>query len=131
MKKHHGSHPPVRRQPLGAAIALALTAGSTGATTTIIVGDRDDGTACSLMDAITAANTDRATGGCTAGNGKDIIELTANVTLTAVNNETDGANGLPSVTSIITLNGHGHTIARSSATDTPTFGCCTLPRVVT
>jgi hypothetical protein len=30
---------------------------------------------CTLVDAITAANTDTATGGCSAGNGADTIVL--------------------------------------------------------
>ena len=34
---------------------------------------------CSLDDAITAANTDRATGSCPAGNGADTIRLTGNI----------------------------------------------------
>ncbi|MCY4071278.1 MAG: SH3 domain-containing protein [Chloroflexi bacterium] len=38
---------------------------------------------CTLADAITAANTDTATGGCTAGSGDDTITLTANITLSA------------------------------------------------
>ena len=45
---------------------------------TIIV----DETSCTLGDAITAANTDAAVGGCTAGSGADTIELTTDVTLT-------------------------------------------------
>jgi hypothetical protein len=33
---------------------------------------------CTLIDAITAANTDKATGGCIADNGNDVIELANN-----------------------------------------------------
>ena len=37
---------------------------------------------CSLKNAITAANTDTATGGCAAGSGADTITLTGDVTVT-------------------------------------------------
>jgi hypothetical protein len=72
---------------------------------------------CSLIDAITAANTDTATGGCPAGAGADTIELEADVTYTLdiVNNssvEQGGDNGLPRINSEIVINGNGATIAR-------------------
>src|SRR5262249_35103123 len=59
---------------------------------------------CTLVDAITAANTDTATGGCPTGSGADTIVLPANSTimLTSVNN---CANGLPQITSTITIEG--------------------------
>ncbi len=56
---------------------------------------------CSLADAITAANTDTATGGCPAGDGDDTIALDADVTLTA---------DLPVVTTNIGFKGNGYTI---------------------
>ena len=67
-----------------------------------------DGTTCTLIDAITAANTDTVTGGCLAGAGADTITLTADVILTT---------GLPAITttSVITIEGAGFTISRSSA----------------
>ena len=45
---------------------------------------------CTLVDAITAANTDMATGGCPAGSEADEILLTVDVSLTTINNTTDG-----------------------------------------
>ncbi|MCB8943355.1 MAG: right-handed parallel beta-helix repeat-containing protein [Ardenticatenaceae bacterium] len=63
-----------------------------------------DGTTCTLPDAITAANSNTATGGCPAGNdtgGFDTIELQTDVTLTA---------NLPQITSPIVFNGNGHVI---------------------
>lgn len=72
-----------------------------GPTATITV----DGTTCTLADAITAANTNSATGGCTAGSGADTIDLQVDVNLTSA---------LPSISSVITINGNGHTIARNS-----------------
>lgn len=50
-----------------------------------------------------------------AGSGSDILNLTANANyaLTGMNNYTDGPNGLPSVSSVITINGNGATITGS------------------
>ncbi len=56
---------------------------------------------CSLADAITAANTDTATGGCPAGSGADTITLTGNVTLGAA---------LPEISSDIIINGNNNSI---------------------
>jgi hypothetical protein len=81
----------------------------------IIIITADD-TTCSLIDALTAANLDTPVGGCLAGSGADIIELMVDVALTTPVDFTDGANGLPSVTSVITLKGKGHTITGPGAT---------------
>jgi hypothetical protein len=68
---------------------------------------------CTLVDAITAANTDSAAGGCTAGSGADEIQLTVDVTLTQVaSTDVDGDNGLPLVSSVITIEGNGRSILR-------------------
>lgn len=78
---------------------------------------------CSLVEAIVNANHDAAThADCPAGSGPDTIELPAGTyTLTLVNNVNSGGNGLPQVTSAITINGHGSTITRSTAAGTPEF----------
>ena len=76
----------------------------------------------SLADTIPPTPTDTATGGSTATARQaapDTINLRANVTLTAVNNTTNGPNGLPVVTSAITIEGNGNTISRQAAR--PTF----------
>ena len=54
---------------------------------------------------------------------EDIIELdgTCIYTLAAVVDEVDGANGLPSITTALTIEGNGTTIERSPADDTPDF----------
>jgi hypothetical protein len=99
------------RLPL-AGVALLLALGqSPGLAATIPVS-----TGCTLVDAITAANTDTATGGCPAGNGADTIVLPAGSTqmLTSVNNETYGPTGLPVISSVITIAGQESTIARAS-----------------
>ena len=57
---------------------------------------------CRLADAIKAANTDTVTGDCPAGDGVDVISLSADITLVAEP---------PRVTSDITLRGSGFTIS--------------------
>lgn len=91
------------------ALVLALVR-PVGAAATIEV----DGTDCTLINAITAANTDTETNGCSAGSGADTLNLSYDVTLTAVDNTTYGGTGLPVVTSDITIMGNGHTISRQS-----------------
>ncbi len=93
---------------------------------TITVTSESGGTGgpdCTLRDAITAANTDTATGGCVAGNGGDTIELPvgATILLTEVDNGTDFGNGLPRVSTEISINGNGSTVERDRADKTPQF----------
>ena len=95
-----------------AGVALMLALGqSPGLAATIPVGAN-----CTLVNAITAANTDTATGGCPAGSGADTIVLPAGSTqtLTTVNNSTYGPTGLPVISSAITIAGQGSTIRRDS-----------------
>jgi hypothetical protein len=61
---------------------------------------------CTLVDAITAANTDTATGGCPAGRGADTLVLPAGSTQTLL-------TGLPVISSQITIAGQGSTIRRA------------------
>ncbi|MBC8448725.1 MAG: CSLREA domain-containing protein [Chloroflexi bacterium] len=67
------------------------------------------GAGCSLREAIQAANTDAAFGGCTAGSGADTINLPAGTyTLTRAGIDEDAdATGDLDVTSEITLAGEG------------------------
>lgn len=58
--------------------------------------------ACILADAITAANTDAATGGCPAGIGDDTITLKTDVIL---------ADALPEITSTVIIEGNEHTVS--------------------
>ncbi len=85
---------------VGASLLLALSNTPVHAATISV-----DGTTCTLIDAITAANTDIATGGCVAGSGADTIVLQAGSTLTLY-----GPSGLPTVSSNITISGNGATI---------------------
>ncbi len=83
--------------------ALMLATGAQTATINV------DGTTCSLADAITSANTDTATGGCSAGSGADILDLPVDGTFNL-------AGGTPDVTSEVTVNGNGTTIDGGAVT---------------
>ena len=62
---------------------------------------------CSLADAIKAANTDEAVGGCSAGDSADTVTLSGNVRL---------SRALPLVTSNMTIEGGGFTISGNGRT---------------
>lgn len=82
----------------GAALLLALSGTPSVHAANITV----DGTICTLADAITAANTNLAAGGCIAGDvGSDTIDLQTNVTLSVA---------LPVISSSIVLQGNNYTI---------------------
>lgn len=110
-----------------AAAAINFAPPAAHAGTTIVVTTTADETVadgnCSLEEAIQAANTDTAVDACPAGSGADTIVLAAGATytLTTVDNNGEGPNGVPFVTSPITINGNGATITRSSASGTPQF----------
>jgi len=61
---------------------------------------------CSLADAISAANADEAVGGCPAGDGADVIALSADIVLEAE---------LPRITTEITVEGGGYSISGALA----------------
>ena len=99
----------------GATITVNSTAGDvTGA----------DGN-CTLREAINNAESDSDTtgGDCPAGSGADTIDLDNSLTYTLdeVDNANNGNNGLPSITTEITINGNGSTVERDSAVSTPQF----------
>jgi hypothetical protein len=111
------AHPiPFRRHALVLALALAVTASHAQ---TIAVKE-----GCTLRNAIINANTDTDTdgaSGCLAGSGADTLNLKAKSTYTfsQTDNNTDGNNALPSITSVITINGNNAVLQRSTAPDTP------------
>ena len=128
---------------LAALVALAFsTAASQAAVITVnstSTNVADDGF-CTLIEAIDSANLDTPSGTmsgeCIRGAGADILELqlAETYTLTAVNNsdpgplgDSDGDNGLPSVTSEITITGFDSIIERSDAPDTPPFRIFRIP----
>jgi CSLREA domain-containing protein len=88
-----------------------------------VVAVLDDGK-CSLREAILSANTDAqvfgSAGECAAGSGADTINLAANGSF-ALTNAHSGMNGLPVISSTITIEGNGATIARSGAGGVPKF----------
>jgi Ca2+-binding RTX toxin-like protein len=112
------------------ALALLLTLGQ--APEVLAQTIPVNGTTCTLIDAITAANTDSAVGGCRAGSGADTLQLVpkSTHTLTKVNNffyansMRSGNYGLPLITSAITIEGHGSTIRRRP--NAPKFGIFAL-----
>ncbi len=82
---------------------LALTgvqpAYAASITVTTTADENNTGASCSLREAITAANTNAAVSGCSAGSGTDTITLPAG-TYTL-------SSELPAVTSTIIINGNG------------------------
>ncbi len=61
---------------------------------------------CSLHDAIIAANTDRASGGCPAGAPHDSLQLSRDITLSAP---------LPPIIAAVAIEGNGYTISGDAA----------------
>ncbi len=92
------------------ALCLGLFWSASAMAATINVGG-----SCTLVNAITAANTDTATGGCSGGAGADEIVLPtgSTQTLTSINNDFDGVTGLPAITSNIFIDGNKSTITRT------------------
>ncbi len=91
-------------------LLMALAAGPALAVTITV-----DEVTCTLVDAVDAANTDTAVGGCSAGSGADTLNLQANVTLTVelLYMGNPSQSGTPYIESDITVDGNGFTIARS------------------
>ena len=91
-----------RLAALVAAAALVLAFGATPTNAAgIIVNTLTDGTGgpdCSLGDAIAAANTDTAQGGCTTGDGVDVISFSVTGTITL-------GSALPDIASDVTIDG--------------------------
>ncbi len=75
------------------------------------------GPACTLRDAIIAANADMVQASCAAGSGSDTIILEANstITLSAVDPLGDSRTGLPIITSDISIQGNNSTITRDES----------------
>ena len=69
-----------------------------GITVNTLVDENNAGADCSLREAITAANTNAAYGGCTAGSGTDTITVSVAGTLTLT-------SALPAITSDMTIDG--------------------------
>jgi hypothetical protein len=92
-----GRHGGARPELIPSLHTVAVGALSRGAAATITV----DGTTCTLADALVSANTNAVVGGCVAGTGDDVINMQADVTLSA---------DLPPVSSNITIEGNDHIV---------------------
>ncbi|MGQ0591110.1 MAG: choice-of-anchor Q domain-containing protein [Gammaproteobacteria bacterium] len=111
-----------RRSLAGIALWCAL-----GQVPAALAAQIDVGVGCTLVDAITAANQDAATGGCPAGSAAEPDTITlpvgSNQALTTPIDDstygTYGPTGLPVVTSAIVIDGNGSTIGR--VPETPEF----------
>jgi hypothetical protein len=104
----------------GAALLIALSQTSAPAATitvnTLSPGIKADGL-CSLIEAIVNANNNAAThADCGAGSGADVIQLPALGTIKVTKSFTKyyGRNGLPAITSDITISGNGGKIVAKS-----------------
>ena len=108
-----------RRILIGALASLAFfgLAGSAGAATitpNTFADEFNVGSGCSLREAVQAANTDAAFGGCPAGGGADSIPLAAGTyQISLPGNENANANG-----SIDILSATGVTISHTGAGST-------------
>ena len=76
---------------------------------------------CTIIEAVTTANSDGPSITCVQGSGPDSINLPANTTFAlsaglagGVSGDVSGDSGLPVVTSIITINGNDSTITRDA-----------------
>jgi hypothetical protein len=106
-----------RRWPAVALLVLGVLVvrvGTSSAATFTAACSGTIGDPTSLVAAIDSAN---------AAGGANVVQLGAGCTytLTAVNNNWYGPNGLPAIASDVTIAGNGATIARSSAPSTPPF----------
>jgi CSLREA domain-containing protein len=89
-----------------------------GITVNTSADENNTGAGCSLREAITAANTDAAYGGCTAGSGTDTITLPAGTYTLTIAGAGEDANttGDLDITGPLTINGAGGTIIQAGAT---------------
>ena len=101
------------------AVAIALTSSMVAATNIRVNGGDvtlvEDGS-CSIQEAIIAANTDKPVDTCAAGNGADVVILPGQgrFTLQNFSENLQGYNGLPTITSDITIRGNNATIQRQA-----------------
>ena len=105
-----------------AAHFVGTTYAATITVTTATPGIVADGE-CSIIEAITNANNDDQSGStdCLAGTGADTIILATDITLTNINNTSTGANGLPVITSDITIQSDSTTRTIARGANAPDF----------
>lgn len=83
------------------AVLLLASAGPVLAGTITVNSATDDSIGCTLREAIVAANTDAAYGGCSGAAGNDIIDMSG------INGTITLASNLPVITETVQLNGPG------------------------
>ncbi|HFD13117.1 MAG TPA: hypothetical protein ENJ32_11720 [Crenotrichaceae bacterium] len=112
-----GSHSQFQPTRCALAVALVLTTSVATAARIEVDGNNaffsEDGS-CSIQEAIIAANTDKAVDSCKAGNGADVIILPgrSRFILQSFAEDLQGYNGLPTITSEITIRGNNAVIKR-------------------
>ncbi len=102
-----------RKHSLAGVALLSALGAQPALAATINVGGQ-----CTLARAIVSANNDASPRGfCTPGSGADRIVLPRNstVTLTTVNNVSFGPTGLPTIRTVMTIDGNGSTIRRGAS----------------
>jgi len=108
----------IQRSILATAISVSI-AGGAQANTINVTGS------CTLIEAIKTANSGLVSPGClqqgSAGPYKLVLDNSSTHNLTLVENTTAGDNGLPSITSDITIQGNDATIQRASGGVVPAF----------
>ncbi|MCH9696924.1 MAG: right-handed parallel beta-helix repeat-containing protein [Gammaproteobacteria bacterium] len=116
----------MRPKPCALAVAMALT--TTVASSAVIRVDGNDvffsfDGSCSIREAIIAANTDTAVDSCPAGDGADTIILVGRgqYVLRNFHEDLQGHNGLPTITSDITIRGNNAVIKREADEGFDTF----------
>jgi CSLREA domain-containing protein len=100
---------------LGASLVLVAAPAAAATITVNSLADTSGGAECTLRDAISAANTDMAAGGCPAGAGSDTIIFSVSGTIGLV------SSALPNVPngSTVTIDGAGHSVAISGGNAVP------------
>lgn len=88
-------------------LLLALAAGARGASITVTTTADPAPAGCGLRDAIIAANTDLPTGGCPAGSGADVVDLSGVTGQISLGVGFAPPVAIPMISSTITIRGPG------------------------
>ncbi len=118
--------------PLVGIVLFLLSSSSAHAATTIVVNSNADTAAndgaCTLHEAIIAANTDTASGGatgeCSAGSGVDTINFAITGSASFINGGQNGytidlSSSLPDITQAVTINGYSQPGSRANTAPSP------------
>jgi predicted outer membrane repeat protein len=109
-ENHEAVGTPRKMRPVRVAVlAVSLWAGVAQAATINVDSSLDNNAGCTLRNAVTAANDDLATGGCPAGSGDDVIDLSANSGSTITLAQGEGLGEISTVSNI-SIVGAGVTI---------------------